>query len=102
MLLRLIIRFNLYIKYKVIIKTIFYFIFVVFLKIDEFIYSIKNLENEKFNKYFFTRRSIRLYENYLELILSILKIDFFRRDIIFIVFDINDNIYIVRVLRYLF
>ena len=91
MLFRLIVRFNLYFKYKVIIKTIFYFIFAIFLKINKFIYSIKNLENKKFDKYFFIRRSIRLYKNYLELILLILKIDAFKRSIILIIFDINDN-----------
>ena len=45
---------------------------------SEFIYLIKNLYNKEFNKWFFIRRLIKLYDDYLELILSMFKIDSFR------------------------
>ena len=45
---------------------------------------------------------MRLYENHLELTLSVSKIDSFRKSIRLTVSDTNDEVYAVRALRYLF
>ena len=81
---------------------VFYLAFTAFLRVDEFIYTVKNLEDEKFAKWFLTYHSVRLYENHLKLILSIFKTDSFRQNITLTIIVINDEIYTIRALRYLF
>ena len=57
--------------------AVFYFIFAAFLRVGEFTYTIRNY-NYEFTKWFITRRSVRFYDDYLELILPASKIDPFR------------------------
>ena len=101
-LLRLLKCFYKIIKHNITIQIVFYLVFIVFLKISEFIYESKDLRDENFDNWFLTRRHVRLYEDHLELTLSVFKTNLFRQDVTLFVLDTNDEIYIVRALRYLF
>ena len=52
--------------------------FAGFLRVGEFIYSAHDWEDMEFHKWFLTRRSVRFYDDYIELILPALKTDLFR------------------------
>ena len=49
-LLQILSHFDRYIKHKTIMQTTFCLVFVVFLRVDEFIYSVKDMKNEEFGK----------------------------------------------------
>ena len=83
-------------------QTVFYLVFIIFLRVSEFIYESKDLRDENFDNWFLTRRHVRLYEDHLELTLSTFKTNFFRQGVTLFVSDTNDETCIVRALRYLF
>ena len=69
---------------------------------SEFTYESKDLRDENFDNWFLTRRHVRLYEDHLELTLSVFKTNLFRQDVTLFVSDTNDETCAVRTLRYLF
>ena len=58
--------------------TAFCLAFVGFLRVGEFIYTAHNLKEVEFPKWFLTRRSVRFYDDYIELTLPASKTDPFR------------------------
>ena len=101
-LLRLLKCFYKIIKHNITIQIVFYLVFIVFLRISEFIYESKDLRDENFDNWFLTRHHVRLYEDHLELTLSAFKTNSFRQGVTLFVLDTNDEICVVRALRYLF
>ena len=83
-------------------QIVFYFVFIVFLRVSEFTYESKDLRDENFDNWFLTRRHVRLYEDHLELTLLAFKTNLFRQGVTLFVSDTNDETYVVRALRYLF
>ena len=55
--------------------------FAAFLRIGEFTYTSKDRDMADFDKWFLTRRSVRLFDDHLELALPASKTDPFRRGI---------------------
>ena len=76
--------------------------FAAFLRVGEFTYTARDLHQEDFGEWFLTRRSVRLYENRLDLTLPASKMDLFRRGITLTVAASGDNACAVRALRRLF
>lgn len=76
--------------------------FAAFLRIGEFTYSTSDRQDDDFSKWFLTRRSVRLYDNYLELTLPASKTDPFRQGITLTIAAINDEACPVQALRHLF
>ncbi len=101
-LLRILALFNRSTRLGATLYISFYLVFATFLRVGEFTYTARDREDEKFNNYFLIRRSVRLYNNYLELTLPALKTDLFRRGIILIVASADDDAYPVRALNHLF
>ena len=95
-------QFDQFIEERTTLYVFFYLAFVVFLRMSEFTYFIKNLENEEFNKWFLIRRSMRLYDDYLKLTLSVSKTDSFRQEITLTIAVIDDDACLVRALKHLF
>ena len=100
--LRLLKCFYKIIKHNITIQIVFYLVFTIFLRVSEFTYESKDLRDENFDNWFLTRRHVRLYEDHLELTLSVFKTNLFRQGVTLFVSDTNDEICIVRALRYLF
>ena len=84
------------------IYAAFYLAFAAFLRVGEFTYTARDLEDLDFAKWFLTRRSVRLFNDYLELTLPASKTDPFRLGITLIIAASGDAVYLVRALRYLF
>ena len=76
--------------------------FAAFLRVGEFTYSSSDREKADFSQWFLTRRSVTLYDNYLELRLPASKTDPFRRGITLTVAASGDDACPVRALRRLF
>ena len=76
--------------------------FAAFLRVGEFTYSSSDREKADFSQWFLTRRSVTLYDDYLELRLPASKTDPFRRGITLTVAASGDNACPVRALRHLF
>ena len=77
-LLRLLPLFNKVIRGGITMYAAFCLAFVGFLRIGEFIYSARDWKDTDFYNWFLTRRSVRLYDDHLELTLLASKIDPFR------------------------
>ena len=75
--------------------------FAAFLRIGEFTYFAKDRQTADFSKWFLTRRSVRLFDNYLELTLPASKTDSFRRGITLTIADSGDDACPVQALRHL-
>lgn len=80
----------------------FYLAFAAFLRVGEFTYSKRDLQQEDFEQWFLTRRSVRLYDDRLELTLPASKTDPFRRGITLTVAASGDDACAVKALRHLF
>ena len=76
--------------------------FAAFLRIGEFTYSAKDLEDPDFSQWFLTRRFVTLYEDHLELTLPASKTDPFRRGITLSIAASDDDACPVQALRRLF
>ena len=76
--------------------------FAAFLRVGEFTYSAKDLNDPDFSQWFLTRRSVTLHEDHLELTLPASKTDPFRRGITLNIAASGDNACPVRALRHLF
>ena len=74
-----------------ILHAAFCLAFAAFLRVDEFTYSAKDLDNPDFSQWFLTRRSVTLHEDHLELILPASKTDSFRRGITLKVAALGDD-----------
>ena len=101
-LLQLLPHFNRHTKRGATLQAAFCLAFAAFLRVGEFTYTAKDLEDEEFAKWFLTRRSVRLYEDHLELTLPASKTDPFRQGITLTVAATNDEACTVRALRHLF
>ena len=101
-LLRLLKCFYKIIKHNITMQIVFYLVFIIFLRVSEFIYESKDLRDEDFDNWFLTRRHVRLYEDHLELTLLVFKTDPFRQGVTLFVSDTNDETCVVRALKYLF
>ncbi len=77
-LLRILALFNRSTRLGVTLYISFCLAFAAFLRVSKFTYTARDREDEEFGNYFLIRRSVRLYDNYLELILPVLKTDLFR------------------------
>ena len=75
--------------------------FAAFLRIGEFTYSLKD-RTADFSKWFLTRRSMRLFDNHLELTLPASKTDPFRRGVTLTIAASGDDACPVEAIRYLF
>ena len=53
----------------------FYLTFAGFLRVGEFTYLAHDWEDVEFDKWFLTRRSVRFYDDHIELTLPASKID---------------------------
>ena len=73
-----------------------------FLRVGEFTYTSKDLQNPEFSKWFLTRRSVALYEDHLELTLPASKTGPFRRGITLNIAASGDDACPVQALRHLF
>ena len=76
--------------------------FAAFLRIGEFTYTAKDLEDPDFSQWFLTRRSVTLHEDHLELTLPASKTDPFRRGITLKIAASGDEACPVQALRHLF
>ena len=76
--------------------------FAGFLRAGEFTYTARDLSGMDFHKWFLIRRSVRFYDDYIELILPALKIDPFRQGITLTIAATGDEVCVVTVLRRLF
>ena len=76
--------------------------FAAFLRIGEFTYTARDLQAEEFGQWHLTRRSVRLYDDYLELTLPASKTDLFRRGITLTVAAAGDAACAVNALKHLF
>lgn len=76
--------------------------FAAFLRVGEFTYSARDLEDPDFAEWFLTRRSVRIYEDYLELTLPTSKTDLFRRGITLTIAASDDAACPIQALRHLF
>ena len=76
--------------------------FAAFLRVGEFTYSKRDLQQEDFGEWFLTRRSVRLFDDHLELTLPASKTDPFRRGITLTVAASGDDACAVKALRHLF
>ena len=75
--------------------------FAAFLRIGEFTYSLKD-RTADFSKWFLTRRSVRLFDDHLELTLPASKTDPFRRGVTLTIAASGDDACPVEAIRYLF
>ena len=98
MLLRLLPLFDQATKGGITIYAVFCLVFAGFLRSGEFIYSIRDWEDVEFNKYFLTRRSVRFYDDYIELILPASKIDPFRQGVTLTIVVTRDEVYAITAL----
>ena len=87
---------------KIIFYTIFTLIYVVFFRIDEFIYTIKNLKNLEFKFWHITKFFVELHENKLKLLFFASKINSFRQKMIFHIVVLNDEICSISFIKELF
>lgn len=76
--------------------------FAAFLRVGEFTYTASDRNDHEFSQWFLTRRSVRLYENHLELTLPASKADPFRRGITLTIAASGDRACAVKALRHLF
>ena len=76
--------------------------FAGFLRTGEFTYSARDWEDEEFNKWFLTRRSVRLYDGHLELTLPASKTDPFRQGVTLTIAATGDAACAVAALERLF
>ena len=76
--------------------------FAIFLRIGEFTYYSKDRQQYDFQKWFLTRRSVRLCDDYLELTLPASKTDPFRGDITLTAAATGDRARAVTAFRHLF
>lgn len=76
--------------------------FAAFLRIGEFTYSARDLMDIDFPKWFLTRRSVKLYDDHLELTLPASKTDPFRQGITLTVAATGDEACAIRALHHLF
>ena len=102
LLLQILPQFDRATRYGAMMRAAFCLAFATFLRIGEFTYSIKDREQEDFGDWFLTRRSVRLYDEYIELILPASKTDPFRRGITLTAAASGDDACVVAALRYLF
>ena len=77
-LLRLLAQFNRSTLNGATIQASFCLAFAAFLRVGEFTYNKKDLEDDNFDRWFLTRKSIKLYRDRLELTLPASKTDPFR------------------------
>lgn len=75
--------------------------FAAFLRIGEFTYSARDLKDDEFDKWFLTRRSVRLFNDRLELTLPASKTDPYRKGVTLTVASTDDNACAVKALRHL-
>lgn len=83
-------------------KAAFCLAFAAFLRVGEFTYTERDLEDEDFAEWFLTRKSVKLYEDHLKLTLPSSKTDPFRQGVTLNVAATNDDACAVRALRQLF
>ena len=102
LLLQMLPYFNLRTREGCTLHAAFCLAFAGFLRVGEFIYSAKDLNSPDFSQWFLTRRSVRLYEDHLELTLPSSKTDPFRRGITLTIAASGDNACPVQSLRRLF
>ena len=76
--------------------------FAAFLRVGEFTYSAKDLEDPDFSQWFLTRRSVTLHEDHLELTLPASKTDPFRQGITLTIAASGDEACPVEAIRQLF
>lgn len=76
--------------------------FAAFLRKGEFTYISKDRDAADFNQWFLTRRSVRLFEDHLELTLPASKTDPFRRGITLTIAASGDDACPVQAIRHLF
>ena len=84
------------------IYTAFCLAFVGFLRTGEFTYTAHDLKDVEFHKWFLTRRSVRFYNDYIELTLPALKTDPFRQGVTLTIAATGDDVYAVTALQRLF
>lgn len=101
-LLKLVSHFNCSTKHGATLRAAFCLAFAAFLRVGEFTYSARDLQAEDFSDWFLTRRSVRLYEDHLELTLPASKTDPFRRGITLTVAATNDEACAIRALKHLY
>ncbi len=89
-------------KHEATMRAAFCLAFAAFLRVGEFTYEAKDLRADDFDSWFLTRRSVRLYEDSLELTLLSSKTDPFRHGVTLTIAATNDEACAVRALRHLF
>ena len=82
--------------------TAFCLAFAGFLRAGEFIYTAYDLKDVEFYKWFLTRRSVRFYDDYMELILPASKTDPFRQGVTLTIAATGDEACAVTALQRLF
>ena len=102
LLLQILPQFDQGTRYGAIMRAAFCLAFAAFLRIGEFTYSVREREQEDFGDWFLTRRSVRLYDDRLELTLPASKTDPFRQGITLTAAASEDDACAVTALRYLF
>ena len=102
LLLQMLPYFSLRTREGVTLYAAFCLAFAAFLRVGEFTYSTKDLNDPDFSQWFLTRRSVTLHEDHLELTLPASKTDPFRRGITLKVAASGDNACPVQALRHLF
>ncbi len=101
-LLRILSLFNQSTRLETTLYASFCLAFAAFLRVGEFTYTARDREDDEFCHWFLTRRSVRLYNDHLELTLSASKTDPFRRGITLTVASAEDDAYPVKALKHLF
>lgn len=76
--------------------------FAGFLRVGEFTYSAEDRKTADFSKWFLTRRSVRLFDDHMELTLPVSKTDPFRRGVTLNISASDDDACPVKALRHLF
>ena len=78
-LLRLLTQFNRSILHGATIQAFFCLVFAAFLRVGEFTYTEKDLEDDNFDRWFLTQKSVKLYRDRLELTLPASMTDPFNK-----------------------
>lgn len=101
-LLQILLHFDSSTKHGATIRAAFCLAFAAFLRVGEFTYESRDLNDEDFHDWFLTRRRVRLHEDHLELTLPSSKTDPFRRGVTLTIAASDDEACTVRALRHLF
>lgn len=101
-LLRLLQRLKQSDRYQATLYAAFCLAFGAFLRMGEFTYSTRDRQQEDFDQWFLTRRSVRFHDDHIELTLPASKTDPFRQGVTLTIAASSDDACAVKALNHLF